>query len=82
MTALERELLATLKTVRDQLGEAIHTGLRKGADGGGSDEAWRAIRDMSDKQWSNAVQFALCGLGVTRAIAKAERVEPTEGGNG
>ena len=64
-------LRAALEAVRDGLGEAIHTGLRKGADGGGSANAWRAIAAMGRAQWRAALEFALDGLGVTAALTPA-----------
>ena len=38
------------------------TGLRKGADGGGSMAAWEAIYDMDREQWKSAVSYAVYGL--------------------
>jgi hypothetical protein len=66
----ERDRLrAALKTyhefdrhIHESLGEAVHTGLRKGVDGLGSAEAWRAIANMQDDGWSQAIAYALWGL--------------------
>jgi len=41
----------------DQLGEGIHTSLRKFAESPKSDDAWRAIRDMPNDEWNRICQF-------------------------
>jgi hypothetical protein len=35
--------------------EAIHTGFRKGVDGGGSAEIWRMIQRMPREKWADYV---------------------------
>lgn len=46
-------------TITSLLGEAFHTSLRKSCDGGGSHEAWLAIKEMDREQWSNALRWTL-----------------------
>ncbi len=50
------------RRIQDSLGEAVHTGLRKGVDGKGSAQAWHAISAMTGNGWSEAVNFARDGL--------------------
>lgn len=50
------------KDATSQLGEGIHTGLRKGTDAPEAPELWKAIRD-SDGAWSDALAYAVWGLG-------------------
>lgn len=45
-----------------QLGEGIHTGLRKGSDAPEAPKLWTAIQD-SDQAWSEALEYAVWGLG-------------------
>lgn len=47
-------------TARSLIGEGIHTGLRKGCNDG--HEAWTAINDMPDEDWSSALRFLVDGL--------------------
>lgn len=44
----------------DLIGEGLHTGLRKGCDGGSG--AWNAISDMAPDEWSGALRFLVDGL--------------------
>lgn len=62
--------LVTLRRVRDELGEAVHTGLRKACDSDDATLAWRALGRAPD--WPEAVRFAVDGLGVKQAIAVLE----------
>lgn len=66
-------LIEFRQRVHDSLGEAIHTGLRKGVDGLGSDRAWAAISSMDGDGWSQAVEFAISGLemGLEKKLAAA-----------
>lgn len=61
------------KRYAEQLGEAIHTGLRKGVDGKGSERAWAAISSMDDGGWAEALAFARAGLefGLEKRLAEA-----------
>lgn len=43
------------------LGEAIHTGLRRGTDAEGSHAAWKAVA-ADNSGWGDAIEFALEGL--------------------
>lgn len=70
--ALE-EANALLRRIREQVGEGIHTGLRKGVDGKGSDEAWRAIANMKADGWSEAIAFFACGVGLTGYLKRLDR---------
>lgn len=74
-----RQCGEALEAVNEQLGEAVHTGLRKGADGGGSAAAWRAINEMSSEAWSQAIRFAIDGLGIKRALANEHVKRAMEG---
>jgi len=63
---------AVLERVYSELGEAIHTGLRKAADSPESVTAWQAISNMPD--WTAVIDFATEGLnlrGALRAVDKA-----------
>lgn len=42
------------------IGEMVHVAFRKGCVGGST--VWRAIRNMPEGEYSNAVQFMLDGL--------------------
>jgi hypothetical protein len=58
--------------LRDHLAETVHTSLRKGCDGGGSHEAWKAIRDMDPEQWSAAVEWMVWALRYTTNREQAQ----------
>jgi hypothetical protein len=74
------EALAVLgefdRRVRRDLGEAVHTGLRKGADSDQASKAWEAIRTMPPGDWSNAIAFARSGLesGIETKLREARRI--------
>ncbi len=51
-------VIALLDSVDESLAEGIHTALRKACDSRASGEAWKAIRDMPDPEWGNAVTWA------------------------
>jgi hypothetical protein len=56
---------------RSVVGEGIHTSLRKGCENGS--DAWRAIRDMPNEDWSGAIKFFVSGLDVMGlALCRAE----------
>ena len=57
-----------LERVRDQIGEAVHVSFRKGTDAPGAYKVWLAIRDMDNHGYSDAMTFALYGLGVLAAL--------------
>lgn len=59
-------------TLRDEMGEAIHTALRK-ADITSGYAVWQAIRFMPEGEWAKAVEFARWGLinSIDRAITEA-----------
>lgn len=61
------------KRVTEQLGVAVHTGLRKGSDGPGAHTAWKAINDCNKGEWSEAISYAVFGLtyGLEKQIAAA-----------
>lgn len=42
------------------IGEGLHTGLRKGCEDG--HDAWEAIHDLPEDQWSAALHFLVSGL--------------------
>lgn len=68
MTSREQQL-ADLKAIgfdelREMLGEAIHTSLRKGCDDPQAVIAHRAISAMDRDQWAAALDFCVWGLSV------------------
>lgn len=44
------------------IGEGVHTGLRKGSEAEDSHTLWKAISDSDTSAWSDAVQFCAEGL--------------------
>lgn len=46
----------------DFLGEAIHTGLRKGSDAPDAHDLWQAISASNTTAWSDAIEFAVHAL--------------------
>jgi hypothetical protein len=57
---LTREQLEKFYTVvHETMGEAVHTGFRKGVDGGGSAEVWQAIHKMPDEKYGDFVEWVL-----------------------
>lgn len=70
--SINRDLLAALKMTDDQLGEAIHTSLRKVGSSHASNQAWHAITDIPDDEWRQILDFILGGLQIRAAIAKAK----------
>lgn len=66
-----REAAEALERAQEQLGEAIHTSLRKACDHPAADEAHAAIRQIPSREWKNALSFVVEGLGIDTATAKA-----------
>lgn len=54
-----------LRNINDQLGEGIHVALRKGVDGKGSAQAWRAISAMTENGWSDAMSWFRESIGLS-----------------
>ncbi len=54
-----KQLEAFYTVVHDCAGEIIHTGFRKGVDGGGSAEVHRAIAQMPDEKYSEYENWVL-----------------------
>ncbi len=52
----------TRAEIADLLGEGIHTGLRKVANGNAATRAYQGIEAMPDDQWAAVLDFALHGL--------------------
>lgn len=48
--------------LREILGEAIHTGFRKGSDHASADRVWKAIHDMPSEEWGKAVDWIAWSL--------------------
>lgn len=65
-------LLAACERVRDELGIAIHTSMRKASGSYQAIVAWDAISRLSNQEWGAIVDFALNGLGIRAALALAE----------
>lgn len=63
----------TLHRVRDQIGEAFHTGLRKASEHPTAAKAWQAIADMPRQDWHAVLEFALDGLGINHALARSPK---------
>jgi hypothetical protein len=55
-----------LAFLREQLGEAFHTGFRKATDHPSATTIWRLIRDLPDEEYAKVIEFVVWGLGVTQ----------------
>ena len=72
------ELETVVENVRDGMGIAIHTGLRKALDSSEAVAAWKAIDNLPDGDWPIVLRFALDGLGVTDVLATKGEHERTD----
>lgn len=52
----------TRKIIREELGIAIHTSLRKAGYSSEANTAWKAIDDMNSDEWSDILDFIVDGL--------------------
>lgn len=59
----------------DQIGQGVHTGLRKGTDAPSAAVMWSAINDSNDGAWAAALDFAIYGLR-SMGIRLCREVEP------
>lgn len=68
---------------QEQIGQGIHTGLRKGSDAPSSGPLWRAISDSHDGAWGDALRFCVWGLEsmgyrLCKQVPDQERPAPPE----
>ena len=69
---------------QEQIGEGVHTGLRKGSDAPSSGPLWRAISDSNDGAWSDALAYCVWGLEsmgyrICKQVDDPRPVPPAEG---
>ncbi|GAF98665.1 unnamed protein product [marine sediment metagenome] len=46
-----------IRVIEDSLGQIVHSAFRKGCDSAEAVDIWRAINDLDDKDWSNAIYY-------------------------
>lgn len=64
----KQKLKRLTDVLRDNLGEAIHCGFRKGVDGGDSAKIWKLIRDMPDQEYADYVEWVRRSLFVSAGL--------------
>lgn len=60
------------KEILSLLGEAIHTGFRKGCDAPQAPVIWKAINDMPPKDWGRFLSYLLWSLRASGVTIKEE----------